>query len=592
MATGIAVVADKPTTPAARPAANPIARESATVGGQQPIGKPPEPAAAPATLADWLRGFEQEPAPAIVRDPDAERAPTGLPGAPAAKPGIAPAAPAPARRSIVEPATAGSPPASTAASPARVARASNDSVPGAASREAATLDDFRFDFGATPLETTVAAASRPVASPSMDLPTAPRPSRPVADASQSTPPANQPRISATPVVTRPQGQRGWTSSLSAAAGLLAILAPAAYMVLTWSDEPATVAEQSFEFEGTPPGEAPKGERPASDRAAFIAERSAADAATPPSLVQPAGFERDAPAGRTPNPPTVDRYAAPAAEKRDGAAAAADRYATDDRYKNPATSPAPATAAQSEPAEFAPADRVTRLDSGAPAANRIAAFESPEAPAAIVADDRTTPEQRPSEDASSLIGAPVYGESELAEAIAGAEPAARGFVSGDLADAAQAPQMGQHYARLCYLAQVLTFYEPTDGAPTNLPLEAAEVLKRSMRTQAARDSATQVAVPWIAWTGKPHGGVMFAGTPTVATPAGSVYEYRFPIGEEEVIVVSPEPFDVDRFVAVNSKSVGVIGVLVEAPRERIAGYTGDAERVVWARKTLTLREPSL
>jgi hypothetical protein len=362
--------------------------------------------------------------------------------------------------------------------------------------------------------------------------------------------------------------------------LLAIAAPAAYMILTWTDEPAAVADQSFEFEGSPPGVADEPKKQIAPPKSFVADRVQPSA---PSSVEPAGFEREVAA---PKASPVDRYATPAAGE------AQDRYSTGERYAVPAPSASPVTKAGGEPAEFAPSERVTRLEADAPADNRIAAFESPEPAASAPAQDTPFVETQGDTVVSSLTGAPVYGDDDLAQAMEGAEPAARGFVAGDLADPSQASAMGQHYARLCYLAQVLTFYEPAGDSTTNLSLEAADILKRSLRTQAARDNATQVAAPWIAWTGKPHGGVMFAGTPTVATRAGSVYEYRFPVGDEEVVVVSQKPFDVDRFVAVNSRAVGVIGVMVESPRERIAGYTGDAERVVWARKTLTLREPSL
>ena len=187
----------------------------------------------------------------------------------------------------------------------------------------------------------------------------------------------------------------------------------------------------------------------------------------------------------------------------------------------------------------------------------------------------------------LVNAPRYGASELAAAFSPAEAAASGFASGSLDDPAQVSTMGQHYAHLCHLAQVVTLLDTGDPSLMTAELQAADVFKRLLRDDRSRGQSRQIAGPWIAWTGRPHGGVFFAGMPEDLRRAGEAIQYEFRIGESVVPVVMSEPIDPNRFSQTGAAEVGVIGVVVENPRQWIAGYEGDAERVVWARKTLAL-----
>ena len=86
------------------------------------------------------------------------------------------------------------------------------------------------------------------------------------------------------------------------------------------------------------------------------------------------------------------------------------------------------------------------------------------------------------------------------------------------------------------------------------------------------------------------GVFFASIPENLRSAGEVVQYTFRLGEPDGPVIMAEQLDKRRFKLAGAKEIGVIGVVVEKPGEMIAGYEGDAERVVWVRKTVPLREP--
>ncbi|MGL4514053.1 MAG: MJ0042-type zinc finger domain-containing protein [Lacipirellulaceae bacterium] len=538
-----------------------------------PAQKPPAATSEPATLADWLRGSETAATAEPVRPNFAE----ALKSAPqAAQAGVAALGSVAAK---VAPAGIGSAPgAAPRGEPTPATKPTATPTSAAPPKAAPPVADFRFDFGSSSLEVADDARSKAPngpSAPSIDLSSALRQTSGPAEPKATTPAeptASKARVAVEKPAAkfRAEGSRSWTGMLSAAAGLLAIAAPATYMLLTWPSDSAPLVEpftSATEAPDNPSSELAARPAAKNDRAVIVATPTAPEASDSTAPVAPAAFESDAHSG------APGRYGV----------AVGDRYA--------------ATAESTdEPAPFDPradsaplAEPAAQDSQPAASSDRVASFESPPADSALRPLDESTASA--TAEQSPLVGAPVYDDALLAEALAEAAPASRGFVGGDLSDPAQAPVMGQHYARLCYLAQVLTFHQPSAQSidAQSTALESVDLLQRTLRTQGARDAASQVAGPWLAWTGRPHGGVVFVGVPSNARPAGSVSEYRFQVAGSEVVVVTKKPIDVDRFVAVNSRSVGIVGVVVESPRERIAGYTGDAERVVWARKTLALRD---
>lgn len=463
-----------------------------------------------------------------------------------------------------------------------------------------SLKDFRFDYGATPLSEQEEADSHEGLS--LELSTqaedAPQPLRLDALAGSAPP------------------KRGWGSFIGMAIGLMLVAGPAAYLAMTWEsgDPVAELASRDGELftEDAPVDSEP--ETSAADAFASDASAGRSNTAADPfmdSSTKPASFDKE--------PASFDKGSAdepafdlpPSAPKEVTRSAAAQVGADDPIISTPkadpfvakpqaaapalATTPLPiedryaATATPAEPASFAPPEEATV----APPEEQVNAIsekvDGMVEPVAAFAEPKPF-EMAPTTKEVGLVNAPKYGARELAEAFAPAEAAAVGFATGSLDDPEQVSTMGQHYAHLCHLAQVLTLLDASDPSLMTAELQAADTFKRLLRDDRSRGQSRQIAGPWIAWTGRPHGGVFFAGMPEDLRRAGEVIQYEFRIGESIVPVVMSEPIDPNRFAQTGAAEVGVIGVVVENPRQWIAGYEGDAERVVWVRKTLALPPP--
>lgn len=439
-------------------------------------------------------------------------------------------------------------------------------------------EDFGFDFGATAL---TSAGSESMSDGTLDLQ--------VGDDEH----VNIAREIVGDSINTESDSRSWAGPLTVAATLIAIGAGAIYLVAPWdADQLNSAAITGFEPDQRI-SEAPTNEAPGTDF-------SLADSAPP-------AFDTESPS----TDPIRDPAAEPASFEApiEEASEVEDRYAQADPPADPflANPPALALPTEETPAEVpAAGDRYASLPtSPEPTFNQPESFAAAEfeTPAPETVEGATpplepvarTPEpviEVPESDPVGLVNAPTYTTADLAEALAMAEPAARGFTEGTLSDPEQVSLMGQHYARLCYLAQILTLVDPTDSDPRRLAteLQSSDLLSRVFRGNRPREESRQIAGPWVNWTGRPHGGVFFAGIPVEMTSVGEVIEYQFDLGEAKIPVVMPEEINPSRFLRVDATDVGIFGVVVENPREWIAGYQGDSERVVWARKSLALRRP--
>ncbi len=246
--------------------------------------------------------------------------------------------------------------------------------------------------------------------------------------------------------------------------------------------------------------------------------------------------------------------------------------------------------------------------------RLASFESPsdelplpadlavaQEPAALI-DPPALEEPRPfppSEQpqpasAESLIaGAPRYGIVDLENAMIGAEQARADLAAYRLEDQDQLALLGRSYAKLCELAQVLSFLEEDASQPglEMQRLHATNLFARLFRHAHARADSAQVAMRWLTWGDRTHGGIFFSGIPEAKGPAGSVYEYQFRLANEELVtVLTPEPIEAKRFLS--AESIGLVGCVIESPTDRVAGYTGHAEQAVWVLRTIPLGAPDL
>ena len=206
---------------------------------------------------------------------------------------------------------------------------------------------------------------------------------------------------------------------------------------------------------------------------------------------------------------------------------------------------------------------------------------------IVPFNNTQPKNLP---VHRLQGAPTYGVDELKQASDYSESLVKQIQEAALSEDENRDQfLGKHYAELCYLAQVISLL---DLNSTSDDLKTTEMLavdhyKRLFQNQAAATQVNQVAQHWIEWAERPYGGVFLMGVPDDMQYAGELFTYRVPLGDSFVHIVTEEPINVDRFVMTDSQTMGIIGIVVENPKDRIRGYEGDADRVIWCRKTIPI-----
>ncbi|QDT67609.1 hypothetical protein MalM25_05090 [Planctomycetes bacterium MalM25] len=551
-----------PAAPIEVPAPAPTPEPKAEAAPPAPPTAPePEPERSP-TVAEWLMQSESPAAPATPAPPAEEPTPA---------PSLAESLGWQPGSFEVETPQATTPPArETGTTPA-------EPIP--AETPVAPAEEFRFDFGATPLSEQPAATGE-TATGGFDASVEDDSQPQAADYDWTQ--ASEPK------------RRRWFGPMTAAAGLLAVVGPAAFFVMN-SEDPSVAAagegralretitqpdEASYasDFE-TPPLPYEPSELPAAseEEASPIVD----PATQPASFNQPTpSFETTEPGSETPSveaaagaaTPPVDPFNAPLPKPTPTAEPTpVDRYdaSQEDRYAS-----LPEVAESIAPPAEAPVEQAT--------------FTPPPAEAPPTIPVETAPYEAPVPRVG-LVNAPTYSIDDLNAAIATARPAGEGFASGTLTDPQQVQTMGQHYARLCHLAQLLTLFEsdPTDSARLTAELEATDVFRRLFREGRPRVESSQIAGPWIGWTARPHGGVFFTGIPEDVSQQGEVVQYLFRTGETTTAVLVEERLDVDRYITAGAREIGVLGVIVENPREWIAGYEGDAQRIVWARKTLPL-----
>ncbi len=441
--------------------------------------------------------------------------------------------------------------------------------------KAPTLSEFRFDFGTDPSDgaTPLVEESVSLGTELSNAETLEYRAEAVIEKHEGTVESVVDKIP--PVVewspteefqTTLSPKKSWAGPLSAVAGLLVVGLPIGYLALAGMDSESLLSVDSATKNRSTRAERSTDATPRKPLAMRAEPKGvvAAVATLPSDKIggaTPASFDSAPTPPVTKTPETNDRYAT---DRQVG-----DRYAQD-RY-------APKLAKQSsEPNPFAAADAM--------------AIETPTAEPPVM-EPPLAPDARASDARKNhrLTGAPAYGLERLSGAVAEAVPAAKGFAEGTLSNEEEVPAMGQHYARLCYLAQVLTLMDTAEVHPDRMTqeFEAVDLFKRLFREEGTREDSRQIVGPWMTWSGRPHGGVFFAGTPDQTSRSGEVYEYRFPLIDGDVYVVTEEPLDAKRFMNSRANEVGVIGIVVEDPAKRIKGYEGTAERVIWARKTAPL-----
>lgn len=192
-----------------------------------------------------------------------------------------------------------------------------------------------------------------------------------------------------------------------------------------------------------------------------------------------------------------------------------------------------------------------------------------------------------QDAKPLIAraevhdGPHYTIDQLNAALEQAENAREDLLAGSLADPEVKQAKGKSYVVLCQAAESLTFV-PNEALPMATRQSAERFFKLTLQDSKARDEIGQIALRWVEYPSRPHGGIFFAGQVLSSRKSGAAHELELelPQGQTLTVLTPDEPGS-------NSNLVGVIGSIVENPTARISGYAGTADRVVWSRMVLPI-----
>lgn len=278
-------------------------------------------------------------------------------------------------------------------------------------------------------------------------------------------------------------------------------------------------------------------------------------------------------------------------------------------KSFATKPA-VVVAQSQPSHSAPAE--TTDSEPAASKNMPATFtaevkqlaeESADDPLAATDSDANNhfdeepspldePAAAPIAEASAAAPLPLQGPSftveQLAEALAAAGDAQPGLVTGDLSDAAVRRTKGMSYAKLCDLAEALTFVNR--NAPSieseQATTDSERLFRETLSDPHTRSEVDRIATLWIDSPHRRHGGVFLAGTLNGGAISGDVYEYELNTDDGvKLALLSAEPLD--RSVESSHRQVGVVGSIVAHPTADVTGYQGTANRAIWVTRAFPL-----
>jgi hypothetical protein len=248
------------------------------------------------------------------------------------------------------------------------------------------------------------------------------------------------------------------------------------------------------------------------------------------------------------------------------------------FETPAKSPVNDRPAGNENRDAAPSSTqgatLANSKNGAPSTSEPRRFAAPNA-ASLAGED------------AQIVGAPLYTVAEFATTLAQAQKAQSGLITGDLSDAAVRREKGMSYAKLCDLAQVVTFCDDASAGDrlSELRRDADEVFKTVLATPHAQSEVAQIASIWISSPHRQHGGVFLAGTIHGGDAAGDTYEYQLDTeAGGDLKLVLPRPLDA-RVAA--GHPVGIVGSIVDNPASKVSGYTGNSPRVIWVHDVIPL-----
>jgi hypothetical protein len=245
----------------------------------------------------------------------------------------------------------------------------------------------------------------------------------------------------------------------------------------------------------------------------------------------------------------------------------------------------------KPASEQPSDDDNRYGAQSPTARTGAKLSDQESQATKIDEPRrfTDPNAASlSGEDPHIIGAPLFTVAEFAAALAKAQKAESGLITGDLSDPSVRREKGMSYAKLCDLAQMVTFCDDSSAVDhlNELRHDANELFQTALAAPHTRDEVAQIASIWIGSPHRQHGGVFLAGSIHGGEVVGDAYEYQLSTeAGGELKLLLPRPLDTH--VAADGHPVGIVGSIVDNPAGKVSGYTGTSPRVIWVHDVIPL-----
>jgi hypothetical protein len=284
-------------------------------------------------------------------------------------------------------------------------------------------------------------------------------------------------------------------------------------------------------------------------------------------------------------PVGDRYSTTGSDPQPDSAG--ESTATDFTSQKPATSDL--SVDDLAPAESAPtdgsADVAAAAEPSLPATDEPA-LETP-APDALLGVENATAGTESVE--VQVDNAPSFTGDDISAALSAAAKAQPQLVGGRFADGnAVKRAKGAGYMVLADLAQKVLFVDTAAGGEVApLAQEANELFRNTLADADTRADVAQIVPMWMASKNRKHGGVFFGGAVTAQQEAGSVVECQVKLDGGQAVTVLVPPSAAGQSLDA-AQPVAIVGWIVDNPKAHVSGYTGSAQRAIFARSFMPLQ----
>jgi hypothetical protein len=183
---------------------------------------------------------------------------------------------------------------------------------------------------------------------------------------------------------------------------------------------------------------------------------------------------------------------------------------------------------------------------------------------------------------AVVDPPQIGTAALEAALQAAADVRLSLAAGELTDPTLRPLKADAYRDFAALAEAVTFAKPTSGREAEhdqLLRRADQLLRETLVSERIVGQLGRLADDWIETSERGSSGLIAAGNVIgshlgIAGQRGILLELA---GTPRALaVVAEQAID-----APAGARVVVVGALLDEPRQRIRGYTGSADQVVWA-----------